>query len=293
MLKDINSANFPLPLFEIYIVMKHKAFIVPHDFTPVATIALQHAIETSKRENTTIHVLHVVEEEEEIQSATEKIDAIVKAHEVSGIAITTNVRIGNIFTTIAEFSSEHKAEMIFMGTHGAHGWQHVVGSNALRVVTSSPTPFIIVQEKTPKSGGYKNIVVPLDLHKETKQKLAIVAKLARYFDSKVHIVTPEETDSYLKYQVETNIMFAESYFQELGILMNSAVLPGKEFDTEVVRYGVSIDADLIAIMNLNRQGILGVFTTSYEQAIITNDALIPTLILNPVETTEIYGAWFD
>jgi hypothetical protein len=46
-------------------------------------------------------------------------------------------------------------------------------------------------------------------------------------------------------------------------------------------------------MNLNRQGILGVFTTSYEQAIITNDALIPTLILNPVETTEIYGAWFD
>ena len=81
--------------------------------------------------------------------------------------------------------------------------------------------------------------------------------------------------------------------EELGIPMNTAVLPGKEFDKEVVRYGVSIDADLIAIMNLNRQGILGVFTTSYEQAIITNDALIPTLILNPVETKEIYGAWFD
>jgi hypothetical protein len=109
----------------------------------------------------------------------------------------------------------------------------------------------------------------------------------------VHIVTPEETDSYLKYQVETNILFAESYFKELGIEMDSSVLPGKDFDHEVIRYSVSIDADLISIMNLNRQGILGVFTTSYEQAIITNDALIPTLILNPVETTEIYGAWFD
>jgi nucleotide-binding universal stress UspA family protein len=273
--------------------MKHKSFIVPHDFTQVATVALNHAIETSKRVNTTIHILHVVEKQEDIASATDKIDEIIASHTVEGITLTNNVRIGNIFTSIAEFAAEHQAEMIFMGTHGAHGWQHVVGSNALRVVTSSPTPFIIVQEKAPKSGGYKNIVVPLDLHKETKQKLAIVAKLARYFSSKVHIVTPEETDSYLKYQVETNILFAESYFKELGIEMDSSVLPGKDFDHEVIRYSVSIDADLISIMNLNRQGILGVFTTSYEQAIITNDALIPTLILNPVETTEIYGAWFD
>jgi nucleotide-binding universal stress UspA family protein len=273
--------------------MKHKSFIVPHDFTPVATIALNHAIETSKRVNTTIHILHVVEKQEDIDAATNKIDELIAAHAVEGITLTNNVRIGNIFTSIAEFSAEHQAEMIFMGTHGAHGWQHVIGSNALRVVTSSATPFIIVQEKSPKVGGYKDIVVPLDLHKETKQKLAIVAKLARYFSSKVHIVTPEESDSYLKYQVETNILFAESYFKELGIAMDSSVLPGKDFDHEVIRYGVSIDADLIAIMNLNRQGILGVFTSSYEQAIITNDALIPTLILNPVETTEIYGAWFD
>ena len=93
--------------------------------------------------------------------------------------------------------------------------------------------------------------------------------------------------------METNILFAESYFKELDIEMKTFVLPGKEFDKEVIRYGVSVNADLISIMNLNRQGILGVFTTSYEQAIITNDALIPTLILNPVETTEIYGAWFD
>jgi nucleotide-binding universal stress UspA family protein len=273
--------------------MKHKSFIVPHDFTTVADNALRHAIETSKKINTTIHILHVVENESEIDAAKDKIDAIIAQNSVEGITLTNNVRIGNIFTSIADFSAEHQAEMIFMGTHGAHGWQHVVGSNALRVVTSSPTPFIIVQEKAPKEGGYKDIVVPLDLHKETKQKLAIVAKLARYFSSKVHIVIPEETDSYLKYQVETNILFAESYFKELDIEMKTFVLPGKEFDKEVIRYGVSVNADLISIMNLNRQGILGVFTTSYEQAIITNDALIPTLILNPVETTEIYGAWFD
>ncbi len=57
--------------------MKHKSFIVPHDFTPVATIALNHAIETSKRVNTTIHILHVVEKQGDIDAATNKIDELI------------------------------------------------------------------------------------------------------------------------------------------------------------------------------------------------------------------------
>jgi nucleotide-binding universal stress UspA family protein len=79
--------------------MKHKSFIVPHDFTQVATVALNHAIETSKRVNTTIHILHVVDKQEDIASATDKIDEIIAAHNVEGITLTNNVRIGNIFTS--------------------------------------------------------------------------------------------------------------------------------------------------------------------------------------------------
>jgi len=240
--------------------MKHKSFIVPHDFTQVAAVALKHAIETSKQVNTTIHILHVVEKQEDIASATDKIDEIIAAHKMEGITLTNNVRIGNIFTSIAEFSAEHHAEMIFMGTHGAHGWQHVVGSNALRVVT-----------------------VPMDLHKETKQKLSIVASLAKYFGSKVHVVTPDESDEYLRHQVESNIVFSERFFKDRGIDMTSAIISSSGFDKEVVKYAVSVEADLIAIMNLNKNSFLSAITANYEQYIITNDALIPTLIVNPIQ----------
>lgn len=272
--------------------MKHKSFVVPHDFTHVADIALLHAIETSKQTHTVIHLLHVVDKEDQVDGATNKLDEII-AKNNSGIQLTANVRIGNIFSSIGEFAAEHQAELIFMGTHGAHGWQHVVGSNALKVVTSSHVPFIIVQEKEVKSGGYNTIVVPMDLHKETKQKLSVVAYLAKYFNSKIHIVTPEESDSYLKHQVEVNILFAQGFFKERGIEMETAVLPSSGFDKEVVRHAAMVDGDLIAIMNLNRTGILGIFNPSYEQYIITNDAMIPTLIVNPIESNKIYGAWFD
>ena len=61
-----------------------------------------------------------------------------------------------------------------MGTHGASRWQQIIGSRALKVITSSPVPFILVQEKLMNDTGYDHIVVPLDLNFETKQKLELV-----------------------------------------------------------------------------------------------------------------------
>jgi hypothetical protein len=65
--------------------------------------------------------------------------------------------------------------------------------------------------------------------------------------------------------------------------MESAIIPNSGFDKGVVKYAVSIDADLIAIMNLNRSNFLSAITANYEQYIITNDAKIPALIVNPID----------
>lgn len=273
--------------------MQTKTFIVPQDFTPVADIALQHAIATAKPLGAEIQLLHVVSKDTQIPEALAQLENIIGKHEHEGVKIHPNVRIGSIFEDIGAFAAEHQAELIVMGTHGAHGWQHITGSHALKVVTSSQVPFIIVQEKAVKATGYDSIVVPMDLHKETKQKLSIVANLAKYFNSKVHVVTPDETDEFLRHQVRSNITFSESFFKDRGIEMTSAVVPSAGFDKEVVKYAVSVDADLIAIMNLNRNNIFAALTSNHEQYIITNDALIPTLIVNPIHLGTDYSNMFS
>lgn len=263
--------------------MNRKTFIVPHDFTPVADIALEHAIATAKPLNAQVYVLHVVSKEKSINEAEEKLNSVIGSHNSAGVDLVPTVRVGSIFEDIGEFAAEHHAELIFMGTHGAHGWQHVTGSHALKVITSSSVPFIIVQEKGIKETGYDDIVVPMDLHKETKQKLAIVANLATYFKSRVHVITPDETDEFLRHQVQANIQFANKFFSERGIDVTTKLAPSSGFDKEVVKHAVNIDADLIAIMNLNRSNFFGSMTANYEQYIITNDAKIPALVVNPVD----------
>ena len=56
---------------------------------------------------------------------------------------------------------------------------YAITLTALNVVTNSPVPFIIVQENKIDESGYNDIVVPLDLAKETKQKLTLVANMAQ------------------------------------------------------------------------------------------------------------------
>lgn len=262
--------------------MKTKNFIVPHDFTPVANIALDHAVATAKPLNAEIYLLHVVTKNKDINDAEKKLESIISNYDTS-VKIIPSVRVGNIFEDIGDFAAEHHAELIFMGTHGAHGWQHVTGMNALKVITHSSVPFVVVQEKTPKETGYDDIVVPLDLNKETKQKLAIVANIAKYFNSNVHVITPEESDEFLRHQVKANIQFAQKYFSERNISVTTAIVPSSGFDKEVVKHAVNIDADLIAIMNLNKNNVLGLLTATHEEYIITNDAKIPALIMNPIE----------
>jgi nucleotide-binding universal stress UspA family protein len=269
--------------------MKTKTFIVPHDFTPVADIALEHAIATAKPLDAQIYVLHVVPKEADIKDAEKKLDTVISAHSASGAKLIPYVRLGSIFEEIGDFAAEHHAELIYMGTHGAHGWQHITGSHALKVVTSSSVPFIVVQEKGIKETGYDDIVVPMDLNKETKQKLAIVANLAQYFKSRVHVITPDESDEFLQHQVQANIQFAKKFFSERNIEMTATLAPSSGFDKEVVKHAVNIDADLIAIMNLHKGGILNALGTSYEQYIITNDAKIPALIVNPIDISGKYG----
>lgn len=262
--------------------MKPKNFIVPHDFTEVADIALEHAIATAKPLGAEIFLLHVVGKNKDISAAETKLKDLISKRS-DDVKLIPSVRVGNIFEDIGDFAAEHHAELIFMGTHGTHGWQHLTGMNALKVITHSTTPFVVVQEKTPKETGYEDIVVPLDLNKETKQKLAIVANIATYFKSKVHVITPEETDEFLSHQVKANIQFAKKYFSERDIEVTATIVSSGGFDKAVVKHAVSIDADLIAIMNLNKNNMLGVLTASHEEYIITNDAQIPALIVNPIE----------
>lgn len=272
-----------------------KKILVPTDFTKVSDTALEHALLVARTIDAEIHVIHIIDSKKQIAEARLKLEAlrdrISREHNVE---IHTIARIGSIFEDIDKVATEEDASLIIMGTHGMRGMQFLTGSRALKIVTESSVPFIVVQERPIRAHGYHKLVVPLDLHKETKQKLSLVADMAKYFHSKVHLISPGETDEFLKNQLERNIMFAEEYLSDKNIPYEVEITENKSdgFVKGLLKYSASIEADLICIMNFYDSGIMSFFSSNYEQQVITNEAQIPVLCVNPVDVYMVDKAIF-
>lgn len=264
-----------------------KRILVPTDFTKVGDTALNHAIVVGKALDADVHALHVIANKRDISIARLKLETLqARIEKEENFRIEPVVRIGSIFEDIDRVATEIDASLIIMGTHGLKGMQFITGSRALKVVTDSSIPFIIVQEREIRENGYDRIVVPLDLHKETKQKLSLVADMALYFDSEVYLVSPGETDEFLKNQLDRNLNYAQDYFKERDMKCTVEITEGTGggFVKSMLHYATSINADLISIMNFPESSLASILGGGYTQQVITNDSQIPTLCINPKET---------
>ncbi len=267
--------------------------LVPHDFTAVADCAVTHASKIANSFNGDVYLLHVVGKTKEVDEARAKLTKIAQAAEVNNNAnMHVIVRIGNIFEDIGDVASEIGAGYIVMGTHGARGMQKIMGSHALKVISHSKVPFVIVQEKGPtETDTYDDIVVPIDYSDVTKQKLTVAASIAKHFNSKIHLFAAKESDEFLQTKLERELTFAKKYFAEKAIsysIENAEQSGG--FKKQLIRFSAKINADMIAIVNTQEGSLLPDFFGSDEQEVIANDAEIPVIITNPTQKI-VYESW--
>ena len=272
--------------------MKTK-LLVPTDFTNEAHSAIQHAVKLGVIVQAEVILLNVVKDKSDIPAATTKLKEEEKwAKTVNDqIDVRSIVRVGNIFDDIGDAASELGVSLIIMGTHGASGWQKITGSYALKVITNSSVPFIVVQDQLMNDTGYDSIVVPLDLNNETKQKLEMVASIAHYFDSEVHLITPNESDEFLSNKLKANRIWAAKYLKGKNVKFTTQIVDdGDNLLEGVFKLSKKVEADLIAIMNLQKNSLMGVLGRSYHQEIIANKAKVPVLCLNPLKSTIASGS---
>jgi nucleotide-binding universal stress UspA family protein len=261
--------------------------IVPTDFTATADKAIAYAIALKKTLEADVYVLHILKKGGSETDAQKQMDEQIHRHYVNtAVKAKSILKVGSIFDDIPALVEEEKGDLVVMGTHGMKGLQHLVGSHALRVITDTKAPFIVVQDNTVIESRVKKILVPLDLHKETKQKIKYTADIAEKFKSKVEIIIPNETDEFLRNQLERNMAYSEGYFEERGIPYQTVVAEGKSsaFADQVIEQARIGKSDMICILNFANEKLIHAFGSDAEQKVITNNAAIPVMVLNPAIT---------
>jgi nucleotide-binding universal stress UspA family protein len=280
--------------------MSASKILVPIGFSDQSMIALGQAFNLAKIKNSIVVLLSVIEEQSMMQSlflddnsyelqeqVREKLEGIASEYSKKyAIKVDTMVAKGKIYDQINDVAEMISADLIVMGTNGTNGGlKKLIGSNAERVVRLAYCPVITIKGKNHKD-GCENIILPLDLEKQTKEKVTYALEYARYWDATIRIVSVILRDNQeVRDQLARNIKQVEQFIQDAGVKCTAELIQGEKkqaLGDFIFEYEKRFAADLIMIMTKKEELSLST-NISVTARYIINNSDIPVMSIRPKE----------
>ena len=279
--------------------MLTNKILVPVGFSEQSLAALKQACLIAKIKKSEVIILSVIEEQskisgllidnpfEEIRSKVkDKLDEISEMHSSKfSVKVDSMVASGKIYEQIVEVSSMINANLIVMGTNGSPKGviKKFIGSNAERVVRLSNIPVITIKENT-SFENFDNIILPLDLGKETKEKVTFAIEYARYWNSTIRIVSVFLKDNTNEKNILIkNLNQVSNFISNAGVKCTSELIEGEKKQSLgdfVINYEKKFDSDLIIIMTKKEELALS-NNLSVTARYIIHNSKIPVMSIKP------------
>lgn len=279
--------------------MLTNKILVPVGFSEQSLAALKQACLIAKIKKSEVTILSVIEEQskisgllidnpfEEIRSKVkDKLDEISEMHSSKfSVKVDSMVASGKIYEQIVEVSSMINANLIVMGTNGSPKGvlKKFIGSNAERVVRLSNIPVITIKENT-STENFDNIILPLDLGKETKEKVTFAIEYARYWNSTIRIVSVFLKDNTNEKNILIkNLNQVSNFISNAGVKCTSELIEGEKKQSLgdfVINYEKKFDSDLIIIMTKKEELALS-NNLSVTARYIIHNSKIPVMSIKP------------
>lgn len=274
--------------------------LVPIDFSEQSLIALEQSYNLAREYNAEITLLHVIEEggmlsklfskeqhDDLKKKVQEQLDKVAEEEsQKAKLKINTLVGRGSVYDKINEVAELINASMIIMGTNGDEGMKkRFIGSNALRVVRESKIPVITIKGKHHRK-GCKNIILPLDLSKETREKVMKAIELSKLFGgATVRVVSVLfTTDEFLVNRITRQLGQVKAFLEKENVECTAEIVKGikgeETLAQNILEYAQKVEGDLIMIMTQQEVDFTLYFIGSSAQEII-NHSKIPVLSIRP------------
>ncbi|MEM6268489.1 MAG: universal stress protein [Bacteroidota bacterium] len=218
------------------------------------------------------------------KEASAMLDRFIATHGDPSLTYHKVIKVGKPFKQIVQTAEEFNMNAIVMATHGAHGAKELfIGSNASKVVSTAPCPIITLQGAQ-ETAGFKKILLPLDLTKETGEKLQLAIEFATNFSASLVVLSVLETsdeDAKKRLQRRMNQAVAHVRSQEIEVDSTMLITKGRVADV-VIEYGNEIGADLICIMTQQELDFKQTFLGSNAGHLV-NHSNVPVLSIKPTK----------
>lgn len=209
-----------------------KSILIPTDYSPYATAAIQTGIYLAKKTGAELFLLNIfdappdwnripVEQQQahpEIEGrmveAEIKMDKLTSDKIFKGTKVTGIVRPGVIREEILRFANLYKCDLVIMGAHGrGESQRYFIGSQAQKVLRTSPCPVLSIK-KDFKAHSIKNVIFAADFEENLIKVFGKMSGFIKATGAKVHLV-----------YINTPTQFRETSTMEKGMAKLVAAYP--------------------------------------------------------------------
>ena len=267
-----------------------KKILVPVDFSKASITATEVAYDIAKRSGASLILLHVIEQAttdsysvegqgspsntdekiftiEMIRKARKQMEALVKDARFAEADVTGELRLGNPFHGMRTIITDHKVDLVVMGTRGHTKLEEmVIGSNTEKVVRHMRCPVLSVHKK-PSKLDFKNIVYATSMAKDEEVFSRIVKKTQQVYGATVHLVRINTPGDFMRDKPVRDYM--EKFAKKLQ-LKNYTVNVYNDMTTEegIIYFAESINADMICMATHGRTGFAHVMAGSIAEDVV-------------------------
>jgi nucleotide-binding universal stress UspA family protein len=286
---------------------KDKNILVPIDFREQSLGALNQAISISLHAGNQIILLYINQEKGVLSSlfstehdklfdkaVFEKLEDLAKqkVKENNVEIIPHLIRHNSIHEAITDFAHQHKSDLIVMGK-GESKNHDMIGSNTSRVLRNSKVPILTVCSNCSITNNFRSILLPLDLTKETRQKVNWGIMLAKLFDAKIKVVSAlwDKDNINIINSLKAQLKQVEVFIKKQGVKCSVELVQSsseaKTLVPIIMKYAEEQeDIDLIAVMTQQENSFTEFFLGSSATELIRK-AEVPVLSIIPHETGQI------
>ncbi len=269
-------------------------FIVPIDFSVDSLNGLEWAVLFSQKKAIDIQVVYVLTNstnfqpsvvEQEHKWAQAQFKKLIKEYSPrlgSGSKLEYFIKKGKVYREVVNQVNSYNEGVVSASTHGASGFEELfIGSNALKIMAATERPVFTIR-RSPVPASIKKIVIPIKLHRDTRQKAPVAADMAELFGAELHVISISTNRNKRDLaRLESFSKQVINYFNNREIKSISKTLVGDSLPNLTCNYAEAVDAELIIMMS-SAIDKWNVFLGSYAQQMV-NKSSLPLLSIKPRE----------
>lgn len=254
--------------------MESLKVLIPTDFSVQAEYAFLMVKKLEEKIPVEIHFIHVLsvpetvtmDKQGNIKTCGEiNVDYIISQKEIAerklndikkhyGNQIQIHLELGKITEKIVSYSQENKFDLIIMGTKGAWGIKEKLSGTETQMIARQSTIPLLSLMCDRSDLIIENILLVHDFTQSKNENLALLHKLIKAFNTKVHLLQIVE---YLNDDTKTKILTNMDEFAMLNSITNydKHILKDSDVENGVNHFNQMHNMDIVCIGTHGKGGL--------------------------------------